>query len=49
MLEAVTLIPGVEEIDAMTARFTYDDLSTVMRCCLAMLGLAAKELWASTP
>lgn len=49
MLEAVTLIPGVKEIDAMTARFVHDDLPTVMRCCLAMLGLAAKERWESTP
>lgn len=49
MLEAVTLIPGVEEVDAMTARFTHDDLPTVMRCCLAMLGLAAKERWEATP
>jgi len=49
MLEAVTLIPGVEAVDPMTARFTHDDLPTVMRCCLAMLGLAAKERWEATP
>jgi D-amino peptidase len=49
MLEAVTLIPGVEAIDPMSARFTHADLPTVMRCCLAMLGLASKERWEATP
>jgi D-amino peptidase len=49
MLEAVTLIPGVVATDPMTARFTHDDLPTVIRCCLAMLSLAAKERWEATP
>lgn len=49
MLEAVTLIPGVVTVDAVTASYTNNDLATVMRCCQAMLGLAAKERWESTP
>lgn len=49
MLEAVTLIPGVEALDPLSARFTHADLPTVMRCCMAMLGLAAKERWETTP
>ena len=49
MLEAVTLIPGVEATDPMSSRFTHDDLPTVMRCCMAQLGLAAKERWEATP
>jgi D-amino peptidase len=49
MCEAATLIPGVDAIDAVSVRYTHDDLPTVMRCCMAMLGLAAKERWDSTP
>jgi D-amino peptidase len=49
MLESATLVPAVEALDPMTARYTHEDLPTVMRCCLAMLGLAAKERWEATP
>jgi D-amino peptidase len=49
MLEAATLIPGVEASDPLSSRFVHDDLPTVMRCVMAQLGLAAKERWESTP
>ncbi|MCA1788315.1 MAG: M55 family metallopeptidase [Thioalkalivibrio sp.] len=49
MLESVTLIPGVDAVDPTTARYTHDELPTVMRCCLAMLSLAAHERWETTP
>ena len=39
----------VEALDPLSARFTHADLPTVMRCCMAMLGLAAKERWETTP
>ena len=49
MAEAAALVPGVVETDPVTVSYANDDLPTVMRCCLAMLSLAARESWASTP